>query len=638
MPTPQLKDHTMREIARPNNDTLYISALLDLRKDPVILEMPAFDSDYVSLMVTGYDHYVNVPMATRLGDFKKPEKMLFYTERTEGYDGKPVEGVDRIFECTGDFISAVLRIMPHAKDQERFQRIVEQMEQVKITTLSEFQGGKAKPIDDIEFPAVGKRDADIFGNNLLEVMQFVFNHTTFDPQDELDRELLAAYEPLGVVPGQPYDPAKVAKIDGAKFRKVSERIFTEEMAKTTDEEFSKKELFGKFKPKGQMPLELLLFQSVLGPIGLPATEAVYPAVTTTDGKPMNAMNDYVIRMSADELPPTDVFWSLTLYDLNNGFFIPNDHKKYSVGENAGMKLNENGGIEIYVAAEKPEGVPEENWLPINRKDEDMDIVLRVYVADLEKMKTWTAPRRRSSQRAEIRANHEQARREQYRYSPNISPTSERIDEQDEPHNETSHAQRAGGRLQPPAGVSRLSQDSQTPPADWRGQYAYTLGVQAYVFAFPWSYLPELRYAWVTQEPSNASTPYAPLNHFWHMWKLADADYRDGGSPNYDTLYSLAWLDVGKEPVILSHPDVKDRHFTFQIASMSSDNVDDVGSRTTGLKAGHFAITGPDWKGRTSAGSEASETVPDRRSVSLRTYRSNGTGRCCCQTGSSVNTN
>ncbi len=35
----------------------------------------------------------------------------------------------------------------------------------------------------------------------------------------------------------------------------------------------------------------------------------------------------------------------------------------SVGENAGMKLDEEGGIEIYVAAEKPKGVPEENWLP-----------------------------------------------------------------------------------------------------------------------------------------------------------------------------------------------------------------------------------------------------------------------------------
>jgi hypothetical protein len=373
----QLKDHTMREIARPNNDTLYTSCLLDLRKDPVIL---------------GYDHYVNVPMSTRLDDFEKPEKMLFYSARTEGYDGEPVAGVDQIFEASGDFISAVLRIMPHASDEARFERIVGQMEQVKAVTLSEFQGGKAKPIDDIEFPPVGERDADVFENNLLEVMQFVFNHTTFDPNDELDRELLAAYEPLGVVPGQPYDAAKVAKIDGAKVRAVSERIFGEEMAKASDAAFHQKERFGKFKPKGEMPLELLLFQSVLGPIGLPAVEAVYPGVTTADGSPINAMNDYVIRMSADEMPPTEVFWSMTLYDLNNGFFIPNDRKKYSVGENAGMQLDENGGIEVYVAAEKPEGVPEENWLPINRKDEDMDIVLRIYEADLDKMKTWKAPK------------------------------------------------------------------------------------------------------------------------------------------------------------------------------------------------------------------------------------------------------
>jgi hypothetical protein len=93
----KLKDHTMREIARPNNDTLYIGVMLDLRKDPVILEMPAFDSKYVSLMITGYDHYVNVPMATRLGDFQKPEKILVYSARTEGYKGEPLKGIDRTF-------------------------------------------------------------------------------------------------------------------------------------------------------------------------------------------------------------------------------------------------------------------------------------------------------------------------------------------------------------------------------------------------------------------------------------------------------------------------------------------------------------------------------------------------------------
>ena len=388
----KLKDHTMREIARPNNDTLYIGVMLDLCKDPVILEMPAFDSKYVSLMITGYDHYVNVPMATRLGDFQKPEKMLIYSARTEGYKGEPIKGIDRIFEATGDFISAVFRIMPHGSDPERFTRIAKQMQSVKAVTLSEYQGGEAKPIDDIELPLVGKTDADVFENNLLEVMQFVFNHTTFDSNDEIDQGLLAAYKPLGVEPGKRYDASKVAKIDGKRFSKIAQQVQQVQFARSQDPAVTQKHGMDLFQPKGKIPLHILLMQSVVGPIGLPAAEAMYPPVISNDGQPMNAQNDYVIRMTKDDLPPAKAFWSLTLYDMKNGFFIPNEQKKYSVGENAGMKLNEEGGIDIYLAAEKPKDVPAENWLPINRKDENMDIILRVYVPDLEKMNTWTAPK------------------------------------------------------------------------------------------------------------------------------------------------------------------------------------------------------------------------------------------------------
>ncbi len=387
----QLKDHTMREIARPNNDTLYISCLVDLRKDPVVLEMPAFDSRYVSLMITGYDHYVNIPMSTGQGDFRKAEKMIIYSARTARYKGEPVKGVDRRFEATGDFVSAVFRIMPHANDSARFKRILKQMESVKLATLAEFRGGRAKAIDDVQFPPVGKTDADIFGNNLLEVMQFVFNHTTFDPKNEIDKAVLAAYEPLGVVPGRVYDGTKVEKIDGARVRAAAERIAPTELAKATDPEFAKN-MTGMFLAKGRMTLELLLFQSILGPIGMPASEALYPAISTVDGKPMNAQHDYVIRMAKKDLPPAKAFWSVTLYDVTNGFFIPNDRKKYSVGENAGMKLDKDGGIAIYIAAAKPKGVPEENWLPINRKDEDMDIVMRIYDPESDRIANWAPPR------------------------------------------------------------------------------------------------------------------------------------------------------------------------------------------------------------------------------------------------------
>jgi len=50
---------------------------------------------------------------------------------------------------------------------------------------------------------------------------------------------------------------------------------------------------------------------------------MYPPAVSNDGQPMN---DYVIHLSKDKLPPTQAFWSLPLYDMKNFFFNPNDQK------------------------------------------------------------------------------------------------------------------------------------------------------------------------------------------------------------------------------------------------------------------------------------------------------------------------
>lgn len=386
-----LLDHTARFIARPNNDVMYQLAMLDLTQDAVVLEMPAVESKYVSMMATGYDHYVNIPMSTGKGDFQKPSKILFYTKRTKGYDGAKIEGIDKITEMTSDYISVVLRIMPHANEPERFARIVQQINEMKGMSLSEYLGKPAPAITEVQFPVYGKTDADIFENNLLEVMQFVFNHTTFDPDFELDSAVLADYARLGVEPGKEYDPATAKKIDGKKFSDISIKIRDEELARFNKPAEMKDLLYTLFLPKGSAGLQSLLTPSVVGPIGQPAKEALYPAVVTDDGVPMNALNDYVIHIAKDDMPPANGFWSFTVYDAANGFFIPNDQKKYSVGENSGYKLNAEGGIDIYISAIQPKGVPTENWLPINREDLEINMILRIYAPDLEKMKTWKAP-------------------------------------------------------------------------------------------------------------------------------------------------------------------------------------------------------------------------------------------------------
>ncbi len=388
-----LFDHNVQSIARPNNDTLYISAMLDLRDEAMILEIPAFDSTYASLMVTGYDHYVNVPMSNLQGDFVEATKVMFYSARTKNVPTKLPVGVSRKFEVTGDFISAVLRIMPHANEPERMAKIITAMKRTNVVSISEFMGHKAKTTA-LSQPDFGETDIATYQNNFAEVMQFVVNHTTFDPEFSDDVATLKVLAEVGIVPGQSMPATGQYKINSDQLAQAATTFYQGEVTKFTE---ASPEFVGRvfpvlFQPKGKTTMDAVRLGSVVGPIGLPIQEAYYQPLVTADGKPFNAMHDYVIRMTKDELPPAHAFWSITLYDELHGFFIPNEQKKYSVGENAGYELNAEGGIEIYVSVEKPEGVPAANWLPINRLDKDINAMARLYNPILDKLGAWETPK------------------------------------------------------------------------------------------------------------------------------------------------------------------------------------------------------------------------------------------------------
>ena len=150
--------------------------------------------------------------------------------------------------------------------------------------------------------------------------------------------------------------------------------------------------------------------------------------------------------------------------------------------------------------------------------------------------------------------------------------------------------------------------------DWREDWAYTVGKQAYVFAYPWLYFAELENLWIgTSKEKGIDMPW---NKFYHFRNTVDAKYRAGGSPNNDTLYSLVFLDVSKEPIILSHPDIEDRYFTFEITSITSDNFAYIGTRTTGGKGGNYLIAGPDWKGKLPEGVQMPAQANGTKMMSL----------------------
>jgi len=144
---------------------------------------------------------------------------------------------------------------------------------------------------------------------------------------------------------------------------------------------------------------------------------------------------------------------------------------------------------------------------------------------------------------------------------------------------------------------------------WREQYAYSMGMAAYPYTLPYLYMSQLRWMWTNNPRDPDNYPYAAINHFWHANRVADASYKDGGTPNNDTVYSVAWIYVGDGPVILSHPDMGERNFSFHFSDYTSDVFAVVSQRATGQGAGNFALVHKDYEGELPDGVKKLEVSP-----------------------------
>jgi hypothetical protein len=84
----------------------------------------------------------------------------------------------------------------------------------------------------------------------------------------------------------------------------------------------------------------------------------------------------------------------------------------------------------------------------------------------------------------------------------------------------------------------------------------------------------------------------PMNTFSHARTFPPATFRGATHPNFDTLYSLAWLDLTKEPVVIAVPDTRGRYYLLQLLDMWMDSFAGVGKRTTGTKLVDLLLVPP----------------------------------------------
>jgi hypothetical protein len=128
----------------------------------------------------------------------------------------------------------------------------------------------------------------------------------------------------------------------------------------------------------------------------------------------------------------------------------------------------------------------------------------------------------------------------------------------------------------------------------------TIAAEAHAFLYPLVTM-ELTRLQGTNIEAGKMPGRGPMNTFVHVREFPDADFKMVVRPNFDTLYSSAWVDLTDGPVIVSAPDTQGRYYMLPILDMWTDVFAVPGKRTNGTGAADWALVPPRWSGELPTG-------------------------------------
>jgi hypothetical protein len=145
-------------------------------------------------------------------------------------------------------------------------------------------------------------------------------------------------------------------------------------------------------------------------------------------------------------------------------------------------------------------------------------------------------------------------------------------------------------------VLSLAAQAQSPITE---QEAQAISVDAYIYFYPLVTMDVTRKQLTNVEPGKGIG--APMNVLYNVPAFPSAEMRQVVRPNFDTLYSFGYVDVTKEPMVVSVPDTGGRYYLLPMLDMWTDVFASPGWRTTGTQAGNFLLTPRGWSGTVPAG-------------------------------------
>ncbi|ODR99294.1 hypothetical protein AUC68_04680 [Methyloceanibacter methanicus] len=363
-----------KTVVRPNFDTLYSAAWLDLTKEPMVVSVPNTDGRYYLLPVL--DMWTDV--------FASPGWRTTGTEAQTflvtppGWTGSIPEGVTELKAST-PYVWIIGRIKTDGPaDYDAVHKI---QDAITLRPLSQIDNEDWRPeprkIDpDVDMKTPPKEQVDTMSG--AKFFTYAAELLKLHPPHFTDQPIIARMERLGIERGKSFDfdgadpvvkraieqaPKAAQELMAWKLPKLAEVVNYWSMNTDT------MGVYGNYYLK----------RSIVTQQGLGANvpeDAVYPLnIGDKEGKPLDGNNNYKIHFEKDEIPPVNAFWSITLYDPK-GFQVANELNRFAVSNWMPFKYNDDGSLDLYFQHESPGKDKEANWLPAPKGP--FNLTMRLY--------------------------------------------------------------------------------------------------------------------------------------------------------------------------------------------------------------------------------------------------------------------
>jgi hypothetical protein len=373
-----------RDVVKPNFDTLYSLAWLDLREEPRIISVPATDLYYLMPMYDMWSDIFASPGTRTTGGVAAD-----YAVCGPGWDGELPDGAVRL-DAPTPWVWLIARTKA---SPATYAEVNAFQDQLALTRLADWPGpgapprGKVDPAIDSTTPPLRQvfaLDGAEFFSEAAELLKTIPPHSN-------DQPIRARMARIGIVAGESFDPGSapdgvaeaIAEAAPAAIEKITARQQT--LAPSVDGWISLNETIGAWGTS-------YLRRACVALIGLGANlpeDAAYPlSYLDAEGRPYDGANDYVLHFDADKLPPAKAFWSLTMYD-EEGFQVKNPLDRFAIGDRDDLRMNTDGSLDIQIAASEPaEGTA--NWLPA--PSGSFNLCLRIYYPEASVLEgDWKPP-------------------------------------------------------------------------------------------------------------------------------------------------------------------------------------------------------------------------------------------------------